>query len=119
MELGSQSSVLYTGHYWDCLKTCVEGLDGNNPAMWSHVSRISSKLILKVGLEMGLGFNTQLVFQRGCQKSSLPNGRGFPGGTSGKEPASQGRRHQTWVRSLGGKDPLEEGMATHCNILEA
>ena len=24
---------------------------------------------------------------------------------------------ETWVRSLGWKDPLEEGMATHCNIL--
>ena len=24
---------------------------------------------------------------------------------------------QTWVRSLGGEDPLEEGMATHFSIL--
>ena len=24
---------------------------------------------------------------------------------------------ETWVRSLGGEDPLEEGMATHSNIL--
>ena len=24
---------------------------------------------------------------------------------------------ETWVRSLGGKGPLEKGMATHCNIL--
>ena len=24
---------------------------------------------------------------------------------------------QTWVRSLGGEDPLEEGMATHSSIL--
>ena len=24
---------------------------------------------------------------------------------------------ETWVPSLGGEDPLEEGMATHCNIL--
>ena len=24
---------------------------------------------------------------------------------------------ETWVRSLGGKDPLEEGMATHSSIL--
>ena len=23
----------------------------------------------------------------------------------------------TWVRSLGQEDPLEEGMATHCSIL--
>ena len=24
---------------------------------------------------------------------------------------------ETWVRSLDWKDPLEEGMATHCSIL--
>ena len=24
---------------------------------------------------------------------------------------------ETWVRSLGWEDPLEEGMATHCSIL--
>ena len=33
---------------------------------------------------------------------------GFPGGTSGKEPACQYGRHKAW--SLGGEDPLEEGM---------
>ena len=24
---------------------------------------------------------------------------------------------ETWVQSLGGEDPLEKGMATHCSIL--
>ena len=39
---------------------------------------------------------------------------GFPGGSDGKElPAMQ----ETWVRSLGGEDPLEKGKATHCSIL--
>ena len=36
---------------------------------------------------------------------------GFPGGTSGKEPAYQCRRHKRWVWSLGWEDPLEEEMA--------
>ena len=41
-----------------------------------------------------------------------------PGGTSGKERACQCRRHkETWVRSLGQEDPLEEAMATHSSIL--
>ena len=44
---------------------------------------------------------------------------GFPGGTSGKEPACQSRRcKETQVRSLGWEDPLEEGMATHCSVLD-
>ena len=39
------------------------------------------------------------------------------GGSSGKEPACQCRRHETWVQSLGREDPLEKEMATHSNIL--
>ena len=42
---------------------------------------------------------------------------GFPGGTSGKEPACQCSRRETWVQCLGQKDLLEEGMATHSSIL--
>ena len=40
---------------------------------------------------------------------------GFPGGSDGIKnlPAMW----ETWVRSLGWEDPLEEGMATHSNIL--
>ena len=39
---------------------------------------------------------------------------GFPCGLDSKEsPAVQ----KTWVRSLGWRDPLEEGMATHSSIL--
>ena len=39
---------------------------------------------------------------------------GLPGDSKGKDlPAIQ----ETWVRSLGWEDPLEEGMATHSNIL--
>ena len=41
----------------------------------------------------------------------------FPGGTSGKEPTCQCRRHETWIQSLGQEDPLEEGMATHFSIV--
>ena len=41
----------------------------------------------------------------------------FPDGASGKEHACQCRRHETRVRSLGQKDPLEESMATHSSIL--
>ena len=39
-------------------------------------------------------------------------------GTSGKEPACQCRGHRRRrFNPLGGEDPLEEGMATHCSIL--
>ena len=39
-------------------------------------------------------------------RHSAPN-RGFPGSTGGKEFTCQCRRHK---RSLGGEDPLEEGV---------
>ena len=31
--------------------------------------------------------------------------------------SGEGRDRETWVQSLGGEDPLEEGMATHSSIL--
>ena len=49
------------------------------------------------------------------RRDSLPTQvfLGFPGGSDGKESAVQ----ETWVRSLGWEDLLEEGMATHSSIL--
>ena len=42
---------------------------------------------------------------------------GFLGGASGKESKCQMQdRQETWVRSLGLEDPLEEEMATHSSI---
>ena len=40
--------------------------------------------------------------------------RGFHGGSAVKNPPI---RQEMWVQSLGGEDPLEEGMATHSSIL--
>ena len=44
-------------------------------------------------------------------KSTYCFWKGFtPGGTSGKEPGCQNRTlEETWVPSLGGKEPLEKG----------
>ena len=39
---------------------------------------------------------------------------GFPGGSDGKESPAM---RETWVRSLGWEDLLEEDMATHSSIL--
>ena len=30
---------------------------------------------------------------------------------------NQPAKQETWVQSLGWKDPLEEDMATHCSVL--
>ena len=50
-------------------------------------------------------------------RSEMPF-KGFPDGSSGKEPACQCRRHERHkVQFLHGKDPLEEGIATHSSIL--
>ena len=34
-----------------------------------------------------------------------------------KNPPATQETQETWVRSLGWEDPLEEGMATHSSIL--
>ena len=39
---------------------------------------------------------------------------GFPGGSDGKESACN---VETWIRSLGWEDPLEEGTAPHSSVL--
>ena len=41
----------------------------------------------------------------------------FPGGSEGLKK-NLCAIQETWVRSLGWEDPLEEGMATHSSILD-
>ena len=41
----------------------------------------------------------------------------FPGGSEVKNLPTMQETQETWVRSLGQEDPLEEGMATHSSIL--
>ena len=43
--------------------------------------------------------------------------RGFPGGSVVKNLLLMQETQKTWVRSRGGEDPLEEGMATCSSIL--
>ena len=48
----------------------------------------------------------------------LLNTWGFPGGTSGKEPAGQSRRcKRFWSHPRVREDPLEKGTATHFSVL--
>ena len=42
---------------------------------------------------------------------------GFPGGSEIKNPPVMQEIKEIQVQSLGGEDPLEEGMATHSSIL--
>ena len=41
----------------------------------------------------------------------------FPGDSAVKYLPTMQETQETWVRSFMGEDPLEEGMATHSNIL--
>ena len=41
----------------------------------------------------------------------------FPGGSAVKDLLAMQEPQETWVRSLGQEDPLEESMAIHSNIL--
>ena len=91
------------------------------PTEWTHRGlpiTLCSDAVLSHGVQ-------EPGFPRNCLESSnaaqifrgVLISWGFPGGTSGKEPVFQCKRHEMWIRSLGQKDPLEEGMATHSSIL--
>ena len=41
----------------------------------------------------------------------------FPGGSGMKNLPAVQEAQEMWVLSLGGEDPLKEGMATHSSIL--
>ena len=50
---------------------------------------------------------------KGLRNTTTVYNMGFLGGSAVKnQPAKQ----ETWVPSLGGEDPLKEGMATHSRI---
>ena len=49
--------------------------------------------------------------------NSLIHNMGFPGGSAVKNLPAMQEVQQTWVRSLGREDPLEEDTATHSSIL--
>ena len=42
---------------------------------------------------------------------------GFPRGSAVKNPPAMQETQETWVQTFGQEGPLEEGMATHSNIL--
>ena len=48
---------------------------------------------------------------------ALPLGAWVPPGLVAQRVKNQPAMQETWVRSLGGVDPLEKGMATHSSIL--
>ena len=59
----------------------------------------------------------RVPMDRGAWRATVhgvPNGRASLVAQMVKNPPA---RQESWVRSLGWKDPLEEGMATHCSIL--
>ena len=43
--------------------------------------------------------------------------QGFPGGSAVNSLPAMDETKETWVRSLGWEDPLEEGLATHSSHL--
>ena len=45
-----------------------------------------------------------------------PVNQGFPSGSAIKNLPAMQETQETWFRSPGQEDPLEEGMATHSNI---
>ena len=63
------------------------------------------------GDQAAVGFmvwSTEWIWGEGSEEGGIPGGSGVK-----NLPAMQ----ETWVRSLGGENPLKEEMATHSSIL--
>ena len=60
-----------------------------------------------------MGQETRVFFFFKLPKES----EGFPSGSAIKNPPAVQETQETWVRSLGQEDALEEGMATHFSFL--
>ena len=52
-----------------------------------------------------------------ANEKTLSHYLGFPGDPAVKNLLTTQELQETWVRSLGQVDPLEEGLATHSSIL--
>ena len=78
-------------------------ISGHNWLAHPQYRITAGKEILSVGF-MELGFLSYFLL-------------GFPGGSVVKNLRTMQKLQETWVQSLGGEDPLEEGMATHSIFL--
>ena len=78
-------------------------ISGHNWLAHPQYRITAGKEILSVGF-MELGFLSYFLL-------------GFPGGSVVKNLRTMQKLQETWVQSLGGEDPLEEGMATHSSIV--
>ena len=58
-----------------------------------------------------------LLSLRKINSEDFASSLGFPGGSVVKNPLVMQQTQETLVQFLGLEDPLEEGMATHSNVL--
>ena len=82
------------------LKIC----QAEHPVIWPDWATIS------------LSFKPVFLLSGLCKNGLTRVERASQGGLRGKESTCNAG-DETQVRSLGGKDPLEEGMATHSSVL--
>ena len=79
-----------------------------------YVASVSLSPGLAMACDLSMTEEAQVRFQRSELTISLQS-QGLPWCLSCKEYSC--KMQETWVRSLGGKDPLEEGIAIHSSIL--
>ena len=78
------------------------------PVLFEMVERISATIRLISGFLVNSGTRISIEVAKKL---------GFPSGLVVKNPFTVQELQESWVRSLGREDALEEGMATHSNVL--
>ena len=78
------------------------------PVLFEMVERISATIRLISGFLVNSGTRISIEVAKKL---------GFPSGLVVKNPFTVQELQESWVRSLGREDALEEGRATHSNVL--
>ena len=120
MLLEARSGLAFLLRYLDYGPEISESSQANPHLYVCFSLPLRNQMTSALGLpHMSSNFYFPLAFRRNLWISSQasPRHRGFPGVSTVKNLPARQEPQETWVRSLGGEDPLEEDVAAHSSVL--
>ena len=104
-----------SGHFRERRKERSHNIASNKPRLGSVGTRDFADGVLRLSSQIPVRLQGKKEVFYFALVYKTP--KGFPGGSVVKNPPALQEPPETWVRSLGGEDPLEEEMANRRSIL--